>query len=207
MKIINIYYLAAIATNLYYTVANGYEEADLPIINEEDTFYNNTPNIETIYFGTYKPTKQQIYVAKTSIADQDSRETVKKLVDILRESTTANKEEEGSIEDFTNEFDNEPVADAAFGISEDESHSLLRSPEYIAFCRDKDVQNIIRNNPMILEEQYNVQIIGKHKEITNNDIVSDFKDAHTVEQSMRYIIAKICVGPLPAACQNVATQT
>ncbi|GFE55616.1 selenocysteine-specific elongation factor selB, putative [Babesia ovis] len=346
---------------------------EAPVNGEHDVSLPNvSSNKETIHFGDYKPTQHQINVAKQTIADEDSRETMKKLVDILRQSTSDDSSPE-TIEEYTDKFDNEPVADAAFstddkeveavdgleetreeatpiadihpqeptinnhpqepttnnhlqepttnnhlqepttnnhlqqpvtegvhkemvnevkepvtnnhlqesttnnhlpepitnihpqepitnnhlpepttnnhqqeihiheqhnvdhhqtvqhmaasvhphvGIKDLEKTSelgalgvvkslcdlLMRSPEYINLCKDPAVQEIIRNHPNILEEQYHVKIFGQHKELNSGDVVSDLKDNHTVDQSMRYVIAKICVGPLPAACQKVVAQ-
>ncbi|CDR94808.1 hypothetical protein, conserved [Babesia bigemina] len=335
-------------------------------------------SIETIHFASYTPSQHQIEFAKRSIADDESRETMKKLVEILRQST-AGQSQADTIEDYSNEFENEPVADAAYETSDrgsavstelgatagsagryhaaqpahdvngnphtafnqissgvqvsvnhglinshlheipephfEEIHAhdshgshaqeepsahrqpisgrgrhlghvathenalhahpsfvaytpsahhdnaahgnahqdqhypyhqpshggefiaghathnhaeigphhaehapdqeavqlvnrmcqaLVRNPEYMAFCRNPVVQDIIRENPQILDEQYSIDILGQHLQPTNNDMVTDFRDGHSVSQSMRYFISKICVGPLPAACNNVA---
>ncbi|GIX65401.1 osmiophilic body protein [Babesia caballi] len=69
--------------------------------------------VETIHFASYSPSKQQLEVARRSVADEESRETVKKLVEILRQST-AGQQQPDTIDEYSSEFDNEPVADAAY---------------------------------------------------------------------------------------------
>ncbi|KAK1936009.1 hypothetical protein X943_000918 [Babesia divergens] len=255
-------------------------------------------HIQKIHFASYTPSKEEIKFAKDSIAGGESRETMKKLVDILRESTVK-QPELNSREMYSNEFDNKPIADAVYGTTDamaegfykemppahsvagvahheyhptehmhvigrnqlSDSHDgiphthhehkeihpfeyttdvhahqptnshdhdyhvvpqyshpeyavmplvnnvcrmFMNSSEYMALCRDPMIQEIIRNNPGIADEQYNIDITGQLIQRVNKDVITTFNDHHSVDQSVRYVLAKICVGPLPAACQNIS---
>ncbi|GBE60042.1 hypothetical protein, conserved [Babesia ovata] len=384
MKTVTLSVTAAFALCCFGVFEAGCAEESYTYPDDYAGRSSGSGSIETIHFASYTPSQDQIEFAKRSIADDESRETMKKLVEILRQST-AGQSQPDTIEDYSNEFENEPVADAAYETSENgsaystepntngiagryhaaqspaqpahvnerpyaafnqiasgvqvvannslinshlheipephyeqihahgfhgnhtqeepsahrqptaghshnfghvathetplqahpsfvsytphdhhdtttahgnphhqngspqEAHhyphhqsshvgeakaihslhshaeaalhhadqaavqlvnrmcqALVRNPEYIAFCRNPVVQEIIRDNPQILEEQYSIDILGQHLQPTNGDMVTDFRDGHSVSQSMRYFISKICVGPLPAACNNVA---
>ncbi|EDO05908.1 uncharacterized protein BBOV_IV003120 [Babesia bovis T2Bo] len=229
-NVLKLVVLAALSTG-----AMCYRQKSPEVTTEANANVQAHGNTETIHFGSYQPTEHQLEVAKRTIANEETRETMKKLVDILRQSTPDSQTQE-TIDDYTNEFENKPVADAAFSTGEkeeenvptteqheihehshNEHHSnealdvvkqmcdlLLRSPEYMNLCKNTAVQDIILKHPNVLDEAYDVKIVGQHKEPTNGDVVSDYKDNHNIDQSMRYVIGKICVGPLPAACQKIS---
>ncbi|KAK2197633.1 hypothetical protein BdWA1_000636 [Babesia duncani] len=76
---------------------------------------------EHVNFGSYKPTNEQIKAAHNLIYSEDAREALQLLLNLIKQSSddsAVSKEER--IEEFNEQLDNMPIAEAAATTSEEE---------------------------------------------------------------------------------------
>lgn len=224
-------------------------------------------HIQTIHLASYQPTDEQVKFVANSFDDDQNREAIKGLVNILRQSTVQEKGN-NDIDEYTNEFESETVADAAYETKEEKAgeeeatgHNLthlqhyatphpqhhhgnhrphhanphgkaangahtaapvqvavtdvaplvrafcdmlMSNQKYLDLCGNHKAQQLIMKAPKGGEGQYKVDVLGQHYDAFNNAMLEDLKDDHPLKQSLLYVLTKICEGPLPVACQNIA---